>query len=100
MNDLEPFENIVDEIRDNKISESSKAVYISSTCRFLAWLMEKKPELVCAEFKDFVLMDGRIDKKRIIQYISESIRNPDPIHFDRYLIRDFTHFVESLPAIS
>ncbi len=83
MNNLEPFESIVDEIRDNTISKSSKAVYISSTCRFLAWLIENKPDLVCTDFKDFVFLDGIIDKKRIIQYVSESIRNPDPIYFER-----------------
>ena len=86
MNNLEPFESIVDKIRDNTISQSSKAVYISSTCRFLTWLIENKPDLVCEEFKDFILLNGTIQKKRIVEYISDSIRNPDPIHFERLSI--------------
>jgi hypothetical protein len=81
MNNLE--ESIVDEIRDNTVSQSSKNVYKSSCTRFLSWLIENKPDLVCQELKDLAVLDGIIDKEKITQYINESIRNPDPIDFER-----------------
>jgi hypothetical protein len=80
---MENLELEVEQIRANTISDTSRALYYSSMCRFLMFLWTHHPELLTNTFVESVNTDQqRPLRDRILDYLRHPIPLHDPIAFD------------------
>ena len=96
MEELAEYESMVDTIRQNTVSQSSRTVYLSSSSRLIMWLLQNKPDLVTDDFKDSFSEENPPTQKKIVAYLQHAPNNPHPIHFERISARDFVTWLVTL----
>jgi hypothetical protein len=94
---LQLLEAEVTNARSNTISANSQSSYLSSTTRFLQWMLKHKRDLVLDGFADSITFNasGEATKDSIKLALSSAPDNP-PIDFSRITARDFMTWIVSL----
>ena len=94
---MENSDSIIDSIRAQNVSDSSKEVYYSSSTRFLKWMIENRPDLTNLGFVTAVTdEDGQISTDLIKKYLASTQELEDPIKFNEISVRDFLSWIVSL----
>ncbi|KAG6952831.1 hypothetical protein JG688_00013104 [Phytophthora aleatoria] len=83
--------------RSSTIAANSRSSCLSSTVRFLQWMLTNKRSLVPDSFASRIVFEpsGKAKKGSIEQALSSAPHNP-PIDFARITARDFMTWVVSL----
>ena len=80
---MDPSDSIIDCIRAQNVSDSSKEVYYSSSTRFLKWMIQNRPHLTNLGFVLAVTdVDGQISSDLIKNYLASTQELEDPIKFN------------------
>jgi hypothetical protein len=94
---MDNSDSLIDAIRAQNISDSSKEVYISSSTRFLKWIIENRPNLANLGFVVAVTDEnGQLSNDLIKKYLVSTQELDDPINFDEITVRDFLSWIISL----
>eukprot|EP00644_Phytophthora_capsici_P007419 jgi/Phyca11/111881/e_gw1.21.330.1 len=94
---LATLEDEVTIARASTISSNSRASYLSSTVRFLQWMLKNKRGLVNESFASAVVLgvNGLATKESVKSALSTAPTNP-PIDFERITARDFMTWIVSM----
>ena len=95
--DLSALEAEVASARSSTISSKSRACYLSSTVRFLQWMIQHKRSLMTEEFIALVTFNdaGHVISTSITTALSSAPLHP-PLRFQQIAARDFMMWIMSM----